>query len=113
MASIPAPVKHVTLAVFKKAKLPGSTKDRFKAAYAIAISRCNEYGLVAGGKTTAKGRKHEQQGMENFVKNQLFDAMYSQYIDGDTSDPSKGQVIGKPPPPASDDAHFLGRNKKE
>lgn len=108
----PSVVKHMTLAVFQKTKLPGPTKARFASALEIAKSQCAKYGLTSGSQATGKGRKHDQQGQEGARKNALFDLMYSQYIAGEGKRTERGTPGGEAPPLPINDAHILGRNKK-
>lgn len=109
----PSIVKHMTLKVFSKTKLPGPTKQRFASALEIAKSQCAKYGYTAGNQATAKGRSHDQQGQEGVRKNRIFDAMYSQYIADAGKRTERGTPGGEPAPLPLNDAHDLGRNKKQ
>jgi len=46
MADIPLLVKHMTVAVYRSAKLSGTELERFEHAFKIARGRCVQYGLI-------------------------------------------------------------------
>lgn len=138
MPGVPAIVKHMTLAIYKGTKLVAPSKARFKQAYNIAMSKCQQHGYVQGGQATAKGRLHESEGGAGEAKSRLFDEMYA-WAMGGPNPPKKaaapkkaatsaktdaeaqpklpGQPIKTDKPPGIDDtgyntAHYLGRNKR-
>lgn len=128
MAEVPNIVKHMTLAIYKGTKLVYPSKERFKQAYNIAMSKCSQHGYISGGKATAKGRKHDQEGGAGDAKAQLFDQMYEWAMGTPkprtklTERPEAAKLPGQPirtpgeptvPPEAEyNTAHYLGRNKK-
>jgi hypothetical protein len=109
---IPGIVKHMTLRVLSKSGGMIPTKARFRSAYNIAVAQCNKYGYTSGGKATAKGAKHEKEGMRGFVKNRLFEAMFAWIIKTNKGTPIPGPA-GEAKPREDNDAHWLGRNKKQ
>ena len=46
MAVVPALVKHMTLAILRRAELDGSNAEKFHAAFAIARRQCAKFKLI-------------------------------------------------------------------
>jgi len=91
--TIPAIVKHMTIAIYRDGKISAKTKaDRFKQCFMIAKSRCRQYGFVTfvgDGLTeaiglTPKGRKREMHHQTHKRSSlTLFDTLYDEFdIDG-------------------------------
>jgi hypothetical protein len=111
----------MAIAIFRGGGLHANTKARFQQAYNIAVAQCQKNGYVTGSgtnmKVTAKGLKHEREGMRGFVKDKMFDAMFAWIIK--TPAEEMGQEIGRKEPstdgteqPDYNDLHQLGRNQK-
>jgi hypothetical protein len=91
--AIPALVKHMTIAIYRKGKISAKNKkDRFEQCLKIAKSRCAQYGLTDSPGTslseaiglTPAGRiaemRHKTEGRQKTV---LFDTLYDDFdIDG-------------------------------
>ena len=128
MANYPGIVKHMTLAIYKGTNLVYPSKERFKQAFNIAMAKCQQYGYIQGGKATAKGRKHDQEGGAGDAKGRLFDQMYEWAMGAPnpkpkpTARPQPEGLPGKPIPGDAPEAeamdagyntaHYLGRDKK-
>ena len=91
---VPILVKHMTVAIYKKGGIDGSTKkDRFRSAWNIARARLTEYGFLAKGsedgpasniRLTGKGLQRESQHRNErggAAKNTMFDLLYEQIED--------------------------------
>lgn len=133
MADIPAIVKHMTLAIFKRPGLAAPTKTRFQQAYNIAVAQCQKNGYVVntstGMKPTSKALKHEAEGGRNDARGRIFDNMYAWVMNGGKAAEKKAAMAagntklpgipihmpGDLPGPSTDynEAHHLGRNKKK
>jgi hypothetical protein len=87
---IPALLKHMTVAIFKKGGIDGSTeKDQFISAWNIARFRLVQYGFLAEGsqegevskmRLTGKGLKREAEHRRESDRGQkevLFDKMFA------------------------------------
>lgn len=96
---VPILVKHMTVAIFKKGGIDGSTeKERFISAWNIARARLTEYGFLAPGsdkgpeaniKLTGKGVKREtlhrreaERGPKDALFDKMFDVLLDQEIEG-------------------------------
>lgn len=107
VAEIPLLVKHMTIAVLGKAKLPGDHVVRFENAFKIARGRCVQYGLIGpDGESdheriglTAKGTEKElahRRERGGHEKTELFDSLYTQFQ-------MRKAAEGKPAVPRSDE----------
>lgn len=117
MPEVPAILKHMTLAIFRKGgNLKAPTKERFRQAYQIALSQCQKNGLIAGMKPTAKGMKHESEGMRGFIKDKSFDAMFAWIMSESEKKETKTAIktgeIKSGDQQQSNKLHIYGRNQK-
>ena len=122
MAHIPAVVKHLTIQIYRKTGLRALTKDKFRQAYQLAVSRCQQLGYITGGgvnfQLTQLGQqhaiKHEHEGMRGFVKDREFDIMFAWIIgQHEKVTDIRDQAKQKQDWESNDQLHTGGRNEKK
>lgn len=90
MVTVPALVKHMTLAVLRKAELSGTPAEKFHAALKIALAQCARYGFIGAAGTedlaqltltptgTKKDAAHRRE-PDSFTKSSQFDVLALRY----------------------------------